>query len=464
MENVPAHIFRANDIRGIAEHDLGDAVVAAIAVAYALFLKDKKIKSIGVGRDVRLSSPRIHATFVEWIRKAGIKVFDFGEIPSPVAYYAGFTNKEIEALAVVTASHNPAEYNGIKFNYFKNSLTEKEILTLYKSALAIDLNDYKDNKLEKVKAVTILPEYIDYLHSQFSFKKKFNIVVDPANATGCIVSPLLFKRLGIDAKIINKKIDGSFPRHEPDPTVSENLLRLGKKVVARASDCGIGYDGDSDRIGVVDDKGRFISGDVLTALFAKDILKTNKGRSVVIEVKSSQVLIDAIKEAGGVVQMTKVGHGFMKIKMKETDALMAGELSGHMFFRDRYFGFDDAFYCTLRLLQLLDESDQKLSTLIDQFPKYYNTPEIHLLCDSDEEKFKLFKKMAKVFKQFKEVDLTDGVRIQFKHGWGLVRPSNTEAVIVTRYEADSAEHLEAIQLEMSAVIKRYFEDNKIIKR
>lgn len=460
MKSIPSHIFRANDIRGIADRDLTDKVTATIAISYAIFLKEKKINSVGIGRDIRLSSPRIHSVFVEWIRKAGVKVYDFGQTPSPAAYFAVFTKKEIDALAIITASHNPTEYNGIKLNYLQKSLSQEEILELYTLSRKVNLNDYANNKLAKYEEMVILPDYIDYLSHQFSFKKNFNIVVDPANATGCLISPLLFKKLKIDAKIINKKIDGSFPKHEPDPTVSENLKRLGKKVIKREADCGIGYDGDSDRIGVVDNLGRFIPCDILTALFAKNILKEHKGASIVIEVKSSQVLIDTIEKAGGVVQMTKVGHGFMKQKIAETKALLAGELSGHMFFCDRYFGFDDAFYCTLRLLEILDNTDKPLSDLIDEFPQYYNTPEIHLKCKSDQEKFRTFRKLEKDLKKFKNVTLTDGVRIQFKHGWGLVRPSNTQPVIVTRYEADSPKRLEDIQHEITSIIDQHFSGEK----
>lgn len=460
MTEIANYIFRANDIRGIADRDLNDTAVASIAVAYGEFLVEKNIKTIGLAKDVRLSSPRIYTVFEKWIKKTGITVYRIGKVPSPAAYFALYTKTEIDAIAIITASHNTAEYNGIKFNYLKKSVTPEEINELYQRSIAVNLSDYENKKGSKSLQLPILEDYIEYLAKQVSLKKKFNIVVDTANATGAIIAKPLFDKIGIKAKIINKKIDGTFPSHEPDPSVAENLVQLGQKVVERDADCGIGYDGDSDRIGVVDDLGRFIVGDVLMALFAKDILKKNPGASVVIEVKSSQLLIDTIKEAGGLVQMTKVGHGFIKRKIAETNALLAGELSGHMFFNDRYFGFDDAFYCTLRLLELLDTADKKLSELIDEFPKYYTSPEVHFPCVSDDEKFLIFNSIEKKFKKYENVDFTDGIRIQFPNGWGLVRPSNTQAMIGCRYEADSEEQLSFIQMEMETIIANCFKYKK----
>ena len=451
---MPQHIFRANDIRGKAESELTDPIVKSIAWALAELFSSHDVRRIGVARDVRLSSPRIMKSIVNQLSHLNLTVIDCGVLPSPVAYFAGHTEDDLDGFVIITASHNPSEYNGIKVNIKGQSLNASQVQQLFQWAnQAPEINTSEEYKLEQR---FIIPKYIDFLSKKFEIASDLKVVIDPANATGAIVAPKLLSALGVAHEVIHGEIDGTFPNHHPDPTVAANMKDLAQTVLANDADLGIGFDGDSDRIGVVDDKGRFISGDILTAIFANDILSNNPGASIVIEVKSSQLLIDCIESAGGKVEMSAVGHGFIKQKMAETNALLAGELSGHMFFSDDYFGYDDAFYCMLRLLKLLSTYNKKLSEIIDAFPVYFNTPEIHLICCSDEEKFSLFESIKADLINYPDYSDLDGLRINFEKGWALVRPSNTQPVIVTRYEANSNEALAEIRKEIGAVIGRYF--------
>lgn len=453
MSEIPRHIFRANDIRGIADIDLKDSVVRSIAGSFGKFLTEREVKSVGIGYDVRLTSPRIFKIYKEELLKFPLEVFDLGMVPSPVAYFVNHYYEEIEAVSIVTASHNPSEYNGIKFCVRGNSMTQDCIMELYR--LSTNYTSPVTGK-SAINQINAKQSYIDYLAKSFEGTNDFKVAIDTANATAGLIVPDLLDRIGQDYVIINEELDGTFPNHHPDPTIASNMQQLSDLVLSTGASVGFGFDGDSDRIGVIDDKGRFISGDVLTALFAKDILSRNSG-PVVIEVKSSQLLIDTITKSGGSVEMSKVGHSFIKKRIKESGALLAGELSGHMFFCDEYFGYDDAFYCMLRMIRLLKERGVNLSQLIDEFPSYYNTPEIHLVFNDDQSKFEMFNTIQELFKEADHVNRIDGIRISYEDGWGLIRPSNTQTVIVTRYEGKTKSALSRIKNEIESQIFRVFQ-------
>lgn len=453
MQKLPGHIFRANDIRGVADIDLSEHVVRRIAGGFGLFLEEKGVKSLGIGYDVRLTSPRIFKAYIDELSKFSLRIFDLGMIPSPVGYFVNHHIGKVESVSIITASHNPSEYNGIKFCVKGKSMTQDCVKHLAALSESYELRDVNLATIQKLDAKK---SYIEYVSNLFSSNENLKVAIDTANATAGLIVPELLKEIGQNFEIINEELDGSFPNHHPDPTVERNMIQLSELVLNTGADVGFGFDGDSDRIGVVDDKGRFIPGDILTALFAKDVIAKIPGASIVIEVKSSQLLIDTIEEAGGQVQMSRVGHSFIKEKISESNAMLAGELSGHMFFCDNYFGFDDAFYCMLRLIDLLKEKGKKLSELIDEFPEYYNTPEIHLAFENDNQKFETFSKIKDLFDSQDNVNRIDGLRIMFDDGWGLIRPSNTQPVIVTRYEGKSNETLQKIKQEIEQKIFKVF--------
>ena len=459
MDNIPKHIFRANDIRGIANSELSDSLVIKIAKAYCQFLKERSIQRLAIGCDVRHSSPRIKNIFIQTSLESGLDIIDLGSIPTPIGYFACYHYTDIPALVIITASHNPSEYNGFKFTFQKQSITKEEIQSLYQ--MCVENSFSESNSKGNLETRNPSSDYLKYVSFICKKEKQVKVVIDPANATGCLIAEELYKKCGYDVITINGEVDGTFPNHHPDPTVRANLIQLQEKVLECEAEVGIGFDGDSDRIGVVDNQGRFIPGDILTAIFAQDILKKNVGGSVVFEVKSSQTLIDTIQKADGIPHMTPVGHGYIKRKIQETNALLAGELSGHMFFTDRYYGYDDAFYCGLRLLELLSHSNLKLSEIFDSFPQLHTSPEIHIRCKSDQEKFDLYKTLESSMDRFEDVLKIDGLRIQFKNGWALVRPSNTSPVIVTRYEANTEQELTDIRNQVESIINLHTSNEKV---
>jgi phosphomannomutase/phosphoglucomutase len=450
VDLIPKGIFRANDIRAIADIELTDEIVSYIGKAYGTYLVNNQAKNVAIGADVRLHSPRIKKAFIDAILSTGVDVVDIGTIPTPVAYFAAF-ECGVDAATIITASHNPAEYNGFKMGLGLTTLMGAALQEVYQIAISGQYAQGKGVLSER----NATEEYLTWMYKNFKFAKKFKVALDPANAAGAIFGERLYTEMGCEVLPLYCEVDGRFPNHHPDPTVLANVKELSELVVAQKADLGLGFDGDADRIGVIDDLGRLIPGDLLTAIFCKEILKENPGAPIVYEVKSSQALEDVVKAEGGQPVMWKVGHSFLKAKMLEINAPLAGEVSGHMFFKDKFFGFDDAFYCGLRMIELLEKTGKKLSELFDELPVFCATPEIHVHCENDTVKFEIAKKAVAYFKSTENVNDLDGARIMYADGWGLVRASNTQPVLVCRFEAKTPERLEEIKTQILTKLKDF---------
>ncbi len=443
-------IFREYDIRGLHPQDLNSDTVRRIAKAFGSVLRERGLKRISVGGDVRLHTPEIKENFIAAINETGIDVIDIGIITSPLCYFSAF-HLDIDGFAMITASHNPKEYNGLKLGIGKQTIFGSDIVDIHQRA---EKGVFAVGKGE-CKTQDITEEYIQMLESKFKLSKRIKMVLDPANATGALFACEVYTRIGAEVISINDTVDGRFPNHHPDPTIWENVKELSEKVLATGALVGIGLDGDSDRIGVIDEKGALIPGDLLTLIFAKDILKSLPGSKIIYEVKSSMALEQEITKAGGIPIMWKVGHSLLKKKMSEENAPLAGEVSGHVFFGDRYFGYDDAIYAGCRLLEILDKAGCAPSALLAGVPKYFNTPEIRCECESDEEKFRIAQKAIEYYSKTAKVIDIDGVRILFPDGWALVRASNTQPSLVTRFEGATQERCDAIQEEILSKLKTF---------
>jgi phosphomannomutase/phosphoglucomutase len=410
-----------------------------------------------MGRDVRLSSPSLRERLVQGILSTGVNIMDIGVCPTPLLYFSLF-RLPVQGGVMITGSHNAAEFNGFKLCAGKGTLYGEEIQKIRR---LVEQKDYEKGT-GTLKTSGVDPDYIDYLYSQFSSRlgqrrRPIKVVVDAGNGTAGAVAPGLLKKLGYEVVELYCEGDGRFPHHHPDPTVTENLTDLITKVKQTQADLGIGYDGDADRIGVVDEKGEIIWGDRLMLIFARDILANRKANLpapvFISEVKGSHLLYEDIRKRGGRAIMWKTGHSLIKAKMKEEGAVLAGEMSGHLFFADRYFGYDDAIYASCRLVEILAHSDLPLSALLSDLPKTYSTPEIRLDCP-DAVKFKVVESLKNTLRDttsihppfpIEEVNTVDGIRITFSNGWGLVRASNTQPALVLRFEADSQDGLAKIK-------------------
>ncbi|MDI6840388.1 MAG: phosphomannomutase/phosphoglucomutase [bacterium] len=441
------NIFRAYDIRGVADVDLTDDVVYRLGQAYGTYI-NSNLKSqisnlkVGVGQDVRISSPRIAKSLIRGILDTGVDVVDLGVIPTPILYFSTFYYNYAGGI-MVTGSHNPKEYNGFKILKGKETIYGNEIQKL---KTVMEEGNFIKGKGKLIKHNPVL-DYINLVKSKVKIKHTKKLVIDPGNGTCGPVAYRIFRELACDIECIYCEPDGNFPAHLPDPTIPEYMEDLIKRVRTTQSDFGIGYDGDGDRIGVVDELGNIIWGDKLLALFAKDVLKEHHGAPIIFEVKCSDGLVEYIKSMGGLPIMWKTGHSFIKAKMKVEKSPLAGEMSGHMFFADNYYGYDDAIFASMRLLEILSNEKRTLSDLITEIPYYYSTPEIRV--DSkDELKFKLVNLLKDHFKSHYPVIDIDGVRIKFTDGWALVRASNTQPVLVMRFEAKTKERLAQIKKEV----------------
>jgi phosphomannomutase/phosphoglucomutase len=440
-------VFREYDIRGHAEHDFPDDFVADLGRSVGAYLAAEGARCITLGRDCRLSSPRIHAIMKRELLAAGLDVIDVGIVHTPALYFSVF-HLGADGGVMITASHNPGEDNGFKIVHGRSTIHGAAIQKLRER---IETRDFRTGAAAgKATEHAILEDYVDYICKNIQLgPRRFKIVVDGGNGTGGIAILPILKRLGFEVDALYCEPDGRFPNHHPDPTVPENLQDLIKRVGETSAEVGIALDGDADRVGAVDGKGRILWGDQLVMLFARDILKQQPGATFVSEVKCSQALFDEIGRLGGRAIMWKVGHSLIKVKMREEKAALAGEMSGHMFFADRWFGFDDAVYAGLRLVELLTQSDKPLSALYDTLPVLHNTPEIRMPC-ADDVKFEVVKRAVSWFRsRFPIVDV-DGVRVMFQDagrnvGWGLVRASNTGPVLVMRFEADTQHRLGEIR-------------------
>lgn len=447
MNQIKEGIFREYDIRGIVETELQDDVVERIAGAFAaVFVRENK-KRIVLGRDGRPSSPRLSDIFARSLAAYGLDVLDIGLVPTPVMYYGVFKH-HMDGGVMVTASHNPAEYNGFKALVGHEAQSGEQIKEIYRIAAA---ENFPPKKPGNISTADIIPEYIDYIAADITLSKKLKVVVDGGNGTGGITAVPLYKKMGVELTELFCDVDGSFPNHHPDPTKEKNLEDLIAKVRETGADFGIGLDGDADRIGVVDSDGRILWGDMLTLIFARSILAKQQNLKIISEVKASEVLYQEIARYGGIPIMWKTGHSLLKKKIVEENAALAGEMSGHIFFNDRWFGFDDAVYAGARLMEIIADSGKPLKAWIDEIPKVVNTPEIRV--DTTEEaKFNIVAEIVRHFKLTHTVIDIDGARIKFPSGWALVRASNTQPALVVRFEADSDEHLKEIQNIVEPVI------------
>jgi len=442
-------IFREYDIRGVADRDLTDNVVFSIGQGYGTYVLEKGVKELIIGRDVRLSSERICDAVIAGLQSTGCDVIDLGLVPTPVFYFSAF-HYDKNAGIMITGSHNPSEFNGFKIGLNKTTIYGEEIQNLRK---LIETSKFKSGK-GTVSKLNPVPDYIKMILSKVKIKSGLKVVFDAGNGTAGVVIEELFNKMGIEPIFINVMPDGNFPAHLPDPTIPEYMKDLKSTVFELDADLGIGYDGDADRIGAIDDKGDIVWGDKLLAIFAADIIKHKPKAKIVFEVKCSQGLVEYVKSIGGIPLMWKTGHSLIKAKMKEEGALLAGEMSGHMFFADDYYGYDDAIYASARLLKILSESDKPLSELIAEIPYYYSTPEIRVDC-SDELKFEVTRMIRDYFKKQYEIIDIDGVRVIFPNGWGLVRASNTQPVLVLRFEAKTPEQLVEIQEMFYNQLRKY---------
>lgn len=448
-------IFREYDIRGIAGRDLSAPFAEALGLAYAQILaashpaeKRSQLK-VGVGRDCRLTGDEYAGALIRGIRKGGISVVSIGVCPTPLTYFSIF-HLNLDGAIMVTGSHNPSEYNGFKICLGKDTLHGEKIQALRK---VIESEPKPAPQMGSYSEYAIIPPYIDYVVQNSKKVRKLKIVLDAGNGTAGNVAPPLFKKLGAEVIPLFCELDGRFPNHHPDPTEHKNLADLIKAVKENRADFGVAFDGDSDRIGVVDETGRPVFGDELMVILARAVLRERPGATIISEVKSSNRLYDAIAASGGKPLMWKTGHSLIKAKMKETHAALAGEMSGHIFFSDRYFGYDDAIYAAVRFFEIASEHSDSVSSLLNGLPHAVATPEIRVDC-IEEKKFQLVEKTKQLLAAEHPIIDIDGVRVNFGDSWGLVRASNTQPVLVLRFEAPSDQRLKEIRAIVEGALRK----------
>jgi phosphomannomutase / phosphoglucomutase len=438
MEINP-QIFREYDIRGVVDKDLTLNVVRRLGQGFGTHMSKLGRLKLAVGRDGRLSSKTFSEALIQGLMSTGCDVVDIGICPTPVYYFSIF-HLDKDGGMMVTGSHNPPEFNGFKVSVGKATIFGEEIQYLRR---LIEKGEFAVGR-GNLSEIEIIRSYQNYVKENVRLNKKIRVVIDAGNGTAGVVAGPLLRDLGSEVEEIYCEIDGRFPNHFPDPTIPKNLEDLIDRVKKTKADVGIGYDGDGDRIGVVDDMGNIIWGDQLMILFSREILKERKGTTFVAEVKCSQNLFDDIEKHGGKAIMWKTGHSLIEEKMRKEKAVLGGEMSGHIFFADRYFGYDDAIYASCRLVELLSKTSKRLSQLLDDVPKTFITPEIRVDCP-DEMKFKVVERVKDDLRKNYPIIDVDGVRVKFNDGWGLVRASNTQPVLVLRFEAFSEKRLQEIK-------------------
>jgi len=433
-------IFREYDIRGIADTDLGSAVAPSLGLAIGTWLRAEGRRTATVGRDCRVSSPRLHESIVQGLRSSGLDVIDIGIVPTPLLYFSVHHYRQ-DAGVMITGSHNPAEQNGFKIVSGASTIHGAEIQEVAEVLLAGKWADGSGTYREE----DVRDAYVDWIAKDIPEPLNIPIAIDCGNGVAGVVAKRLYERLGATVTEIYGELDGTFPNHHPDPTVAENLDDLLKVVRQAKAKFGIGFDGDADRIGVVDSSGRFLFGDELMVIYARAILAKHPGAAIISEVKASNRLFQDVTRHGGRAIQWKTGHSLIKAKLKEEKALLAGEMSGHIFFADRYFGFDDAIYAGARLMEIVARTGKSPAELIADLPPSVATPEIRVDC-ADERKFEVVADAVKRLQALKlNVNTIDGARVEFADGWGLVRASNTQPVLVFRFEATSQQRLDEIR-------------------
>jgi phosphomannomutase / phosphoglucomutase len=451
MTSYPAHAFREYDVRGIAGDDITAELAHSLGMAYATMLPEANGQPVVVGRDVRLTGPELQHALINGLNAAGIDVIDIGMVPTPLCYFGVF-HLDAAGCIMVTASHNPGEYNGFKMMLGRESMHGEQIRTLYERMHthiqpAITAGTHVE--------MNLLPAYHEQLAHDITLARPLKVVIDAGNGPSGIVAAPLFRDLGCEVTELHCEPDGRFPNHHPDPTVEENMQELAATVREQGADLGMGFDGDGDRLGIVDEHGRIIWGDMLLLLLSRHLLRAHPGATIISEVKCSQHMYDDIATHGGNGIMWRTGHSPIKAKMRETGALLAGEMSGHIFFADRYYGFDDAVYAGARIMEMLAAQERPLSALLAEVPQSVTTPEIRVDCP-DARKFALVEEAKAHFRELGyEIIDVDGMRLKFADGWGLLRASNTQPSLVLRFEAPSEVRL----AEMRALVEGWLHDN-----
>ncbi|NUO38580.1 MAG: phosphomannomutase/phosphoglucomutase [Gemmatimonadaceae bacterium] len=446
-------IFRQYDVRGIVGRDLTAEVAHALGGAYAALLKERGVSGeVAVGRDNRPSGTMLRDALVQGLTEAGVSVVDIDVVPTPLLYWS-LHHLPVVGGIQITGSHNPAEYNGFKLSFGTGSLHGEDIQRL----LALIRADAapKGGPPGRVRREQVIDRYVADVAARIGkISRPMKVVYDCGNGAGALVAPQLMRALGLNAVGLFTESDGTFPNHHPDPTVPENLEDLVAAVKRERAEIGLAFDGDADRIGMVDGEGRIVWGDHILILYARDVLaRAGAGQPIIFDVKCSQALPDEIRKAGGTPIMWKTGHSLIKEKMKETRAPLAGEMSGHMFFTEGFYGHDDALYGAARLLRIVADSGRPVRELLANVPEFVSTPEIRVDCD-DRLKFEIVQRAVDHFRSRHDVIDVDGVRVLYGDGWGLIRASNTQPIIVTRFEARTAARLAEIRGEMEGWLRQ----------
>ena len=436
--NVNKYIFREYDIRGKVEDDFPPEVVENLGKAFGTFIKRAGGQEVALSGDVRLTTPALMEYFKTGVLSTGTDIINIGILPTPVNYYSMF-KLDVAGAVQITGSHNPPEFNGFKMSRNKKSVFGESIQDLRS---IMEKEDYETGEGTEA-SYNILSDYKRMINSKIDIEKPLKVVLDCGNAAGAICASEIFNNLNVELTELFCDVDGTFPNHHPDPTVKDNLADLIAKMQTGKYDAGIAFDGDADRIGVVDETGEIIWADQLMAFFLPELIK--EGDEILFDVKCSKSLEEMIIKYGGTPVMWKTGHSLIKQKMLELNCKFGGEMSGHIFFADDYYGYDDAIYVAARLLQTLSRSSKTLSQLREELPQYHSTPEMRLEAKSDEEKFQISRKAVEYFTEHYDCSTVDGVRINFDDGWGLVRASNTQPVIVCRFEASTIERMNEIK-------------------
>jgi phosphomannomutase/phosphoglucomutase len=440
---IPTHVFREYDIRGLTSTELTPEFAQALGRGFAAYLLEKcpGAQSIALGRDHRTSSPGLARAFASGARAGGVDVWSIGIVPTPLTYFAANT-LPVDGLCMITGSHNPPEYNGFKVGIGKSTLAGPEVQELKRHVLSKDGRPARRHGLES--EFDVVTPYLHFVTQTLESARRLKVVVDAGNGTAGAVAPRLLRALGHEVIELFCDLDGTFPNHHPDPTVPENLRDLQQKVRSSGADLGVAFDGDADRVGAVDEQGNILWGDQLMILFARDLLPLHPGATIISEVKCSQTMYDDIEAHGGRAIMWKAGHSLIKAKMKEEHALLAGEMSGHIFFKHRYYGYDDGIYSAARLLELLARHTRPLSRMLDGIPKTFSSPEIRKDFP-EEKKFQAVERAKEKLRKAGRTIEVDGVRVIVPGGWGLIRASNTQPLLVLRWEAQSEEKMAELQ-------------------
>ncbi|MBT3347289.1 MAG: phosphomannomutase/phosphoglucomutase [Thiotrichales bacterium] len=437
---IPESIFRAYDIRGVVADALTEDVVEQVGRAVGSESQARGVKTIVVGRDGRLSGPMLQNALMRGLQSSGMEVIDIGQAPTPMIYFAA-VHLDAGSCVAVTGSHNPPEYNGLKVVAAGETLSADAIVDLRRRIVENDLLEGEGS----LRKVDITQDYMERIITDMQIEKPLKLVVDCGNGVAGGVAPELLRKLGCEVTELYCDVDGTFPNHHPDPSKPENVVELKEMVLDLKADLGLAFDGDGDRLGVIDSAGNLIFADRQMMLYAQDILSRNPGSEVIFDVKCTRNLPEVIRKAGGKPTMWKTGHSFIKQKLKQSGALLAGEMSGHIFFKERWYGFDDALYTAARLLEIVAQDGRESAEIFNELPDTVNTPELNISFAEGEHY--AFMQKLKEQASFAGGDIIsiDGIRVDYPDGWGLVRPSNTTPVLVLRFEADSEEVLKRVQ-------------------